>query len=361
MTAGTSRTSRPPLPVRAVLYAANTALKSVRHRIQRARVGWRNYRYRARSSRTGRAAWRLAAFAQAPRETRERQRAAAAYTAGVQCAEMSPGDGFCLLEPAYFPDVGRVLAICRELCERKLAAADAEGAPGVERDGQLKVRAAKREHLRNLLDNEDLREHPELVDFALSEAAMGTAARYLGTIPYLNRVDLLYSVPRTGDEKVSSQLFHVDPEGLSQVKFFVNVHDVGEAEGPFTFIPAAETARIVQEVSAMRRHQGKALSGRYLDDEIAAVGGRESIVRVMGTPGSAMAVDTSRCLHMGSRVLPGAFRLCLYLQYCSSRERGNAFDVDRYRDDAVRTLALRHSLSSAGAGVSAPHQMDPAS
>jgi hypothetical protein len=136
---------------------------------------------------------------------------------------------------------------------------------------------------------------------------------------------------------------------------------VGEGEGPFTFVPAAETARIVHEVSAMRRRQGKALSGRYLDDEIAAAGGREAIVRVTGAQGSGVAVDTSRCLHMGSRVAPGGFRLCLYLQYCSSRERGNAFDVERYRDDPVRTLAVRHSLASAGADVSAPHQMDPAS
>lgn len=361
MTARTRPTSRPPLPVRAVVFVANTGLKAVRHRIQRLKVGWRNYRYRARNSWTGRTVWRLAAFAQAPRETRARRRAAAAYTTRIRSAEMSARDGFCLLEPAYFPDIHRVLTVCRELFERKLAAAAGADTSGVERDGQLKVRAAKREHLRNLLGSDDLREHPELVDFALSEAALGTAARYLGTIPYLNRVDLLYSVPRADDEKVSSQLFHVDPEGLSQVKFFINVYDVAETEGPFTFIPAAETARIVREVTRLRRRAGKALSGRYLDDEVAAVGGAGAVVRVTGPRGSAVAVDTSRCLHLGSRVHPGAFRLCLYLQYCASRERGNAFDVDRYRDDDVRTLAVRHSLASAGADVSAPHQMDPAS
>ena len=94
-------------------------------------------------------------------------------------------------------------------------------------DSHLGGRRMKGDYLRNLLSNDDLRQYPLLVDFALSDAAMGMAAGYLGTIPHLNRVDLLYSIPRESDDKVSSQLFHVDPEGLTQVKFFINVFDVG--------------------------------------------------------------------------------------------------------------------------------------
>jgi hypothetical protein len=157
---------------------------------------------------------------------------------------------------------------------------------------------------------------------------------------------------------VSSQLFHVDPEGLTQVKFFINVFDVGEGEGPFTFIPADETARIIYEVNLLRQQHGKQHAGRYLDDEISAVGADGSIVRVTGPRGSGVAVDTSRCLHLGSRVSPGSFRLCLYIQYCTTRERGNAFDVERYLNDPVRHLAVQHSVVSAGGEVSAPHQMN---
>jgi hypothetical protein len=61
---------------------------------------------------------------------------------------------------------------------------------------------------------------------------------------------------------------------------------------------------------------------------------------------------------MGSRVKPGSFRLCLYIQYCTTRERGNAFDTDRYKGDRVRQFAVQHSIASAGGEVSAPHQMD---
>jgi hypothetical protein len=68
-------------------------------------------------------------------------------------------------------------------------------------------------------------------------------------------------------------------------------------------------------------------------------------------------VDTSRCLHCGSRVKPGTYRLCLYIQYTASREHGNVFDVDRYAGDPIRYLATVNSRRSSSADVSAPHQM----
>jgi hypothetical protein len=328
--------------------------KAVRHAIMRRRLAWRNFRYRSRWTAWGSAMWRAAAFTKSPRETRERTRLAREFSARAAHAEMSAQQGCLLMPPDHFADMPEVLATCRQIFEAKVGSGGSTDA----QEGEFGGRRMKSEYLRNLLTNEDLRRYPVLVDFALSDAAMGMAASYLGTVPNLNRVDLLYSIPRPGDDKVSSQLFHVDPEGLTQVKFFINIFDVGDSEGPFTFIPADETARIIGEVAALRDRLGKQHAGRYLDDEIAAVGAARAIIRVTGPQGSGVAVDTSRCLHMGSRVRPGSFRLCLYIQYCTTVERGNAFDVERYRDDRVRHLAVQHSAASAGGAVSAPHQMD---
>jgi hypothetical protein len=270
---------------------------------------------------------------------------------------MSRDRGCLLMAPDHFADMAEVIATCQQVFEDKGGrVGDDSSTPTA--DSHLGGRRMKGDYLRNLLSNDDLRRYPRLVDFALSDAAMGMAASYLGTIPYLNRVDLLYSIARASDDKVSSQLFHVDPEGLTQVKFFINVYDVGDGEGPFTFIPADDTAQIIRDVSVLRQQQGKPHQGRYLDEEITAVGANGAIVRVTGPQGSGVAVDTSRCLHMGSRVRPGSFRLCLYIQYCTTRERGNAFDIERYKGDPVRQSAVQHSTASAGGEVSAPHQMD---
>src|SRR5690606_6153910 len=114
-----------------------------------------------------------------------------------------------------------------------------------------------------------------------------------------------------------------------------------------TFIPADASARIIRDIRKLRRQRGQpreAEARRYLDEEIAAVGGRDAIVTVEGPAGTGVAVDTSRCLHLGSRVDPGTFRLCLYLQYCTTREVTNVFDVARFRHDPIRHLAVRHSI-----------------
>ena len=83
---------------------------------------------------------------------------------------------------------------------------------------------------------------------------------------------------------------------------------------------------------------------------------RASSILVLGT-GSGVAIDTSRCLHMGSRVQPGAFRLCLYLQYCTTAEQTNVFDVGRYKKDRVRTLAIKHSVAANANVINASSQM----
>jgi hypothetical protein len=170
----------------------------------------------------------------------------------------------------------------------------------------------------------------------------------------IRRVDLLYSVPRDAEDRVASQLFHLDPEGLTQVKLFVNVFEIGDREGPFTFIAADDSARVVKDIRALRRSQRTPNTGRYLDAEVAAVGGAGSIVSVTGPAGAGVAIDTCRCLHLGSRVSPGTFRLCFYVQYCLSREASNAFDVDRYRYDPVRYRAVAHSAGAVGTALVAP-------
>lgn len=315
---------------------------------------------RMRGTAAGRAILKAAAFARAPRDSRHRRHVAAEYNARVTCATMDPRKGYGLLRPGYFAALDDVVATCLKLFEVKRAKIEAQmadrEASRSDRE-QITSLEKKRQFLRNLLSNEDLRRNPILVDFALSDSVLGIATHYLRTLPYLNRVDLLYSMPRTADDHIASQLFHIDPEGLSQVKLFINLFDIGDAEGPFTFIPADETARILNEIRALRRRLGRPHGVRYTDDEIAAVGGTAAIVTVKGPQGSGVAVDTSRCLHLGSRVQPGAFRLCMYVQYCTSREQGNVFDIKRFKHDPLRYLAVRHSTASAGTHVTAPHQM----
>ena len=315
--------------------------------------------YRIRESPQGRRLLQRAEYIRAPRDHQTRSEVAQSYIESTAAPVMERAKGFGLTSIDKFENFDAIVGTAREIFLRKKADIDDEisSFPTWDEITQKKYLKRKDRFLRNLLTDNDLRQHPLLVDFALSNPVLGMATRYLGAVPYLCRVDLVYSLPRPNGDNIASQLFHVDPEGLTQVKFFIHVYDVGEPEGPFTFIPADETARIIADVRALRRRQGKPHSGRYLDEEIEAVGGTQSVVRLQGPTGDGVAIDTSRCLHMGSRVQPGAFRLCLYLQYCTAAEQTNVFDVARYESDPVRYLAVKHSVAPNANRIGASAQM----
>jgi hypothetical protein len=268
---------------------------------------------------------------------------------------IDPERGYSLLSPAALGHFGPVLTDCRQLFERKKAEIEREmvGFDSWTPEQRHKFLSRKQSFLRYLLDDEDLRRHPRLLDFALSDEMLGAATRYLGMVPHLTRLDLMYSLPRAADKarvraNIESQLFHLDHEGISQVKHFIHLFDVGDREGPFTFIPADATSRIVRAIRTLRkqRRSGQDVElRRYSDEEIDAVGGTKDIVTVKGPVGAGVSVDTSRCLHLGSRVDTGSFRLCLYMQYCTTHELTNVYDVERFRDDPVKYLAVKDSIA----------------
>jgi hypothetical protein len=333
------------------LYSLNILRRTLRHASKKSNRARRHAYHRARYTTAGRAALAVSDFATAPRDTLERRRVAAAYNRQHPNMQMARRDGYAIVHPSMLPGVDEIVPLAVRLFEEKKR--QLESGPLHE------LHAKKWAFMRSVLTNADLKANPALVDFALSDALLSVVTNYLGVIPHLNRVDILYSVAHGGEDAISSQIFHLDPEGRRQAKLFLNLRDVGPDEGPFTFIPAAETTRIVHAVKERRAAAADAevAMARYADSDLEAVGGFAKAIAATGPAGSGVVVDTSRCLHFGSRVTPGTYRLCLYIQYCSSREHGNLFDVARYEHDPVRLLATINSRRAATSGVFAPHQM----
>jgi hypothetical protein len=334
-----------------VIRAARRARKQAARRLKgvgevsrQARRAQKDLYFWARQNAGGQLLLETAAWMRAPNDRLRRRRAAVAYVASQPAGGLDPAGGFEVVSFDAVPEFAPVLATCRNLFEAKRVEARPEGFDSWPADRQAKFLSRKQSFFRYLLTDDDLRRHPDLVDFALGDRTLGAATRYLGMVPYLSHVDLVYSLPRPGGNNIDSQLFHLDPEGLRQVKFFIQIYDVGEAQGPFSFIPADATARVLQDVSAWRKRKGLEASRRYSDEEVTAVGGDRALVTVQGPAGTAIAIDTSRCLHLGSRVQPGTFRLMLYLQYCTTREMTNTFDVARFAGTDMRRLAVCHSV-----------------
>lgn len=136
------------------------------------------------------------------------------------------------------------------------------------------------------------------VRFALQPAVIGVLARAFGELPQLDSVLLTLSRP-TGNDLAYSQLWHRDHDDVHTVKLFVYLSDVRDAsDGPFTFLPGPVSDRF-----------GFALHSHRADAAILERA-REDEFKVMIAPRlTTFMVETSRCLHMGSRMHPGHERL----------------------------------------------------
>ena len=247
----------------------------------------------------------VSAAATEPIDYYQRRRAASRYNQLFPSNQMPVDDGYALLPAGSLPGTSDIIDTCRRLFVEKKAMLEANARTA---EQAAREQRSKRSFLFNLLDDGDLRTNPELIDFALSDPLFSIVTNYFGTIPSLAGVNLIYSVPRlTPDEHISSQLFHRDPEGLTLAKVFLNIFDVDDAHGPFTFIPARQSERIVPAILRKRRQAGGWSRARYDDEEVRAQGGLDGVVRLLGPAGTAAIADTSRCSMRGAGFSLGTF------------------------------------------------------
>ena len=161
----------------------------------------------------------------------------------------------------------------------------------------------KADFLVRLAGNEEILKIEPVRAFVLSDELMSLASHYFGQVPVLSRADLWWSPPN--ESKAESQLYHYDGEDKSQLKVILNVVDVDENTGPFTFVAAGAS----EKIGKTRRH-----SARLDDDAVEETVGQAAVTRLTGPSGTVGAVDTSRCLHYGSRGNSRA-RLIIMLQF----------------------------------------------
>jgi len=148
---------------------------------------------------------------------------------------------------------------------------------------------------------------------ALSNDILSTATAYLGELPVLSAVSLWWTPPNATCE--SSQRFHRDSEDDEQLKFFFNVWEVDESSGPLRFLTRDMSRKAIADLGYT--------VGRVDDHRLADLGLLDQLLAATGEPGAGLCIDSSSCLHYGSRGNEKP-RLALMLQYT----RANAAKAD---------------------------------
>ncbi len=185
-------------------------------------------------------------------------------------------------------------------------------------------------------------EAPPLFDLALCDEVLQMATGYLGEVPVMLRVQVMWS-PVNARMK-GSQYYHRDGRKWLQrrVKFVFAANDMDEGCGPFTFLPADVSERISENFRSYK------MQDRVEDDDMYRHIKPEEELKFIGPAGSGLVLDTSRCFHFGSRSREKE-RLVIMFQFWSPLDlppgrgvnlrRSPAFD-EKFGNDPVRRLLI---------------------
>jgi len=188
----------------------------------------------------------------------------------------------------------------------------------------------------NILEYDDLALYPALLDFATSAPIVDAAVGYLGQVPILRGIGVYVSPVNTSTTR--SQMFHVDGDDFRQLKCFINVVEVDLDNGPFTLVSSRKSAQIRKRVKHGWRDR------RLTDEEVLDGLADDEVVALTGGPGSGALVDTSACLHYGSRARISD-RVVFMFQYTTYPSA--SFDI--LEDDMAGRALHRFDLAYAAA------------
>ena len=132
--------------------------------------------------------------------------------------------------------------------------------------------------------------------FALETPLLAIANAYFGMYTRLRYYNVWHTFTTQGDAH-SSQLWHADRDDLHYVlKVFVNLSDVDEGAGPFTYAPGTHAKGSRRKQPAYMFKEGN--TTRSSDEQMSAIVPREEWVTSMGPTGTIIFADT-RGYHKG--------------------------------------------------------------
>lgn len=192
-------------------------------------------------------------------------------------SRVSPKDGYLFLPKGELEGIDAMIDYCRGLFAKR-ESLDLDKMKG-------------KKFLIDLMALEEYDTAHPLFDFVLSDRVLELACDYLGMIPQIEAIQVLWTPVNSTSE--GSQQYHLDYVASQQLKFFVNLLDVTPESGPFSFLPKDVSDRVM-------RKAGRDLE-KMEDEAVYRHCSEKDVKELIGPAGSAAAVDTSRCLHFGAR------------------------------------------------------------
>jgi hypothetical protein len=193
-----------------------------------------------------------------------------------------------------------------------------------ERSGRRHSPSTYRSWFQDMWTAELAEQYPSFLDFATSSDILAAVGRYLETIPVLSTtapagiriVESNSEFDPDPDRPKDSQLYHIDYFSLPNVYVVVLVRDTTLEQGPWHFLPRSVSLRVKSELG----YWGTKLDYRLTDEQVYSVADpQRDVIRFAYPRGSVLFIESSGCMHYGSRnVVRPRFQL-MYAYTCPYR------------------------------------------
>lgn len=195
---------------------------------------------------------------------------------------LEPGAAWRLFEPGMLAELDQLASDCADVFEQFQSSGEAD---------RCLARNPNKRFLLGVVSGNEMLAYPQLIKGMLARPVLDAVTAYLGIVPRLEGAVLWWTPPNQSE--TSSQLWHIDELAQRQVKILLNCSDVDDQSGPLHFLPADRSDRIRKEFGHTR--------GRLDEQRLQAEIQPGEVLKATGGPGSGVIMDSSRCLHFGSR------------------------------------------------------------
>lgn len=128
---------------------------------------------------------------------------------------------------------------------------------------------------------------------------------YIKFKPILYSINIMHSYKKNFFLEDSAQLFHSDYEDNRSIKLFINLDEVREENGPFTFIDRKNTELVSEAYNYSKSYKERRLKDSFIDAFVK----KDDYKNNIGPKNFGLLVDSTACLHYGSRLISGERKL----------------------------------------------------
>jgi len=174
--------------------------------------------------------------------------------------------------------------------------------------------------------------------FSINKNFIELVSKYLKLLPIINNIQLIRSEVVSDKKFYSSMNWHIDNHHNKLIKIMYLPHDLNYKDGPTCFLNKNSTQNLLKKDFYFT-------SPRYFeDDEIKKINNNytDEILSFTGKKGDILIIDTSKCLHMGSRCNSERYQLFITYTPIETHDLNTLSSLKKYQslNEKIKNLNI---------------------